>query len=359
MTFSLKEVENMLEYETKYWIVDKSHAQLTVYPQILDAAMWIKRNETVAFPTETVYGLGANALSEAAVAKIFEAKGRPSDNPLIIHIHKQEQLTELVSFVPETAKKLMDTFWPGPITFVLRKHGDVPRSVTAGLSTVAVRMPDHPVALALLEASNLPIAAPSANLSGKPSPTAAEHVLQDLNGRVAGIIDGGPTGIGIESTVLDCTTEIPLILRPGGVTKEELEAVVGQINVDGALLGEGTAPRSPGMKYKHYAPEAPFILVEGSALFLQQLVTKAKMEGKRVGVLTTEENKSLYQADVLLTAGWRSDLGTVTSAIYDVLRTFNTYDVDIIFSESFPRVGVGVALMNRLQKAANGQIVRR
>ncbi|KPB05801.1 L-threonylcarbamoyladenylate synthase [Bacillus sp. CHD6a] len=348
--------------ETKLWAVDKEEPLLNSYPQIVEAASLLKENEVVAFPTETVYGLGANALSDQAVLKIFEAKGRPSDNPLIVHISKLEQLKNLVDNVPESAHKLMDAFWPGPLTLVLPKKEGVSHYVTAGLETLAVRMPDHEVARALMEVSGLPLAAPSANLSGKPSPTTAKHVEEDLIHRIAGIVDGGATGVGLESTVVDCTTEIPVILRPGGVTKEELEKVVGKVDVDPALFSqdEQHKPKSPGMKYTHYAPVAPVYLVEGSESFLQQTITDAQQKGQKVGVLATEETITQINTTDLTTiaCGTKTDLTTVASQLYDGLRAFNATDVDVIFSETFPRDGVGAAIMNRLEKAAGHKFIK-
>lgn len=344
---------------TKKWTVDNADPMKMNYPQLKEAAALLQQEEVVAFPTETVYGLGANALSDQAVQKIFEAKGRPGDNPLIVHITKKEQLTDLVDNLPEVAEKLMQAFWPGPLTLVLKSMDGVSKYVTAGLDTLAVRMPDHPVALALMEVAGLPLAAPSANLSGKPSPTTAAHVDEDLDGKIAGIVDGGPTGVGLESTVVDCTTEIPVILRPGGVTKEQLEAVVGQVEVDPALTSQNQAPKSPGMKYTHYAPVAPVFLVEGGLDFLKETVLRAQNDGKKVGLLVTEETKvELGEAgDVMLTCGTRSDLSTVATNLYDALRAFNSTDVDIIFSETFPMTGVGAAIMNRLDKAAGHKII--
>src|SRR3954465_9353791 len=254
---------------TNVWIVDKYVDNLENNPQVVDAANFLRKNEVVALPTETVYGLGGNAESDEAVVKIFAAKGRPVDNPLIIHIADRSQLSSFVSEVPKTAEKLIDAFWPGPLTIIFKKKdGVLSEKATAGLSTVAVRMPDHPVALALLKSCGLPIAAPSAKSSGKPSPTNAQHVLDDLNGKIAGVIDGGATGIGVESTVIDCTEAIPVILRPGGVTKEQLEAVMGEVRVDAALTDEAARPKAPGMKYQHYAPNAPLFMVSGTTKFL-------------------------------------------------------------------------------------------
>ncbi|WP_191566640.1 L-threonylcarbamoyladenylate synthase [Metabacillus idriensis] len=344
--------------ETKVWIVDNSNDLSLSYPQIAQAAALLMKNEVVAFPTETVYGLGANARSDEAVGKIYKAKGRPSDNPLIVHIATKEQLYEIAADVPEYVEKLIDVLWPGPITFVLPKRTGLSDRVTAGLNTVAVRMPDHPLALALIKEADLPIAAPSANLSGKPSPTRAAHVFDDLDGRIAGILDGGATGVGVESTVLDCTQRFPVILRPGGVTKEQLEELVGKVEVDQALIDEGHTPKSPGMKYTHYAPKAPLTIIDGSLSFFQEVIDSAKSEGKKVGVLATAEQAESYQADVVFICGSRRDMQSVAAGLYEVLRKFDEADVDCIYSESFTSEGVGQAVMNRLLKAAGHRIVK-
>lgn len=344
--------------KTQFWSVDKHVDNIENYPQISQAADLLKKNEVIAFPTETVYGLGGNAESDEAVQKIFEAKGRPSDNPLIIHIAEINQLNRFAKNIPENAKILMGTFWPGPLTLVLNKRdGFLSEKATAGLSTVAVRMPDHPVALAVIKESGLPIAAPSANRSGKPSPTTAKHVADDLDGRIAGIVDGGPTGVGVESTVLDCTEPVPVILRPGGITKEQIEKVIGPVKVDPALLDTGQAPKSPGMKYRHYAPNAPFYLVDGSREYIQKLIKEKQTEGLKAGVLTTEDGKRFYDAYLVLACGNRSNLETVASSLYETLRKFNDSEVDIIFSEVFPEEGVGQAIMNRLLKAAGHRVL--
>ena len=345
----------MYKLKTSVIKIDHLTAQ---HEEIKKAASLLKVNEVVAFPTETVYGLGANAKSEEAVRKIFKAKGRPSDNPLIIHIANQNQLEELVTSIPEQAKMLMEVFWPGPLTFIFPKSNGLSETATAGLDTVAIRMPDHPVALALIEAANLPIAAPSANLSGKPSPTSAEHVYKDMVGRIRCIIDGGETGVGVESTVLDCTADIPMILRPGGITKEQIEAVIGEVRIDPALHNDEAAPKSPGMKYTHYAPNAPFVLVDGSSLVLQGLVDKKRKEGYKVGVLTTNEMKNAYSADVIISCGNREDLASVAAGLYEALRKFDDKEVDFIYSEVFSREGIGEAIMNRLTKAAGNTILK-
>ncbi|HFK1789206.1 TPA: L-threonylcarbamoyladenylate synthase [Bacillus pacificus] len=342
---------------TNMWVVDNVVERKKYYPQLQEAAKLLRENEAIAFPTETVYGLGANAMNDEAIAKIFEAKGRPSDNPLIVHIGTKSQLDGIVKEIPPVAEKLMEHFWPGPLTIILPRKEGISEKVTAGLNTVGVRMPDHPVALALIEEANVPVAAPSANRSGRPSPTLASHVYEDLNEKIAGIVDGGATGVGVESTVIDCTSAVPTILRPGGITKEQLESVIGTVSLDPALKDEKEKPKSPGMKYTHYAPKAPLSIVEGSREFIQSLADEKKEEGFKVGVLTTEEYQHVYNADVVLSCGVRSDLASVATKLYDVLRTFDASEVDVIFSESFPNEGIGNAIMNRLTKAAGHQII--
>lgn len=346
--------------ETKFWVVSQDVNDPQGYPHIMEAADFLASDEVVAFPTETVYGLGANAKSEEAVKKVYEAKGRPSDNPLIVHVASESQLDEFVMDIPPVAKRLMKEFWPGPLTLILKcKLGQLAKSVTAGLDTVAVRMPNHPVALSLIKASGLPIAAPSANTSGKPSPTTANHVKDDLDGRIAGIVDGGSTGVGVESTVLDCTVEIPVILRPGGVTKEQLELIIGQVREEVALSKKDETPKAPGMKYTHYAPKAPLTLVKGTPDFVQKLIDKKRTEGFKVGVLVAEENKSFYQADYVVTPGTLADLSTVATGLYEALRQFDQYPVDLIYSEVFPTEGIGKAIMNRLFKAAGQKLIEQ
>ncbi len=322
---------------------------------IKEAALWIKKGDVIAFPTETVYGLGANALNEEAVKKIFMAKGRPSDNPLIVHIAEEAQLDALVSLVPTKAQRLIDAFWPGPLTLIFKKKAAVAPIVTANLETVAVRMPVHPVARRLLKETALPVAAPSANLSGKPSPTQASHVLHDLDGRIAGILDGGATGVGLESTVIDCTKEPPVLYRPGGVTKEEIEAIIGPIRVDAVLQSPEETPASPGMKYTHYAPAGTLYLVSDRTK-INDLVSAAIKDGKRVGVLTTEEHEDSYDAHVTVACGRRSDLASVANELYHSLRTFDEEGIEVIYAETFSLEGLGIAIMNRLEKAARAVI---
>jgi L-threonylcarbamoyladenylate synthase len=342
---------------TEVWKVDATSADLKNTKEIQDAAKMLQEGEVVAFPTETVYGLGANALSEEAVAKIYEAKGRPSDNPLIIHISNLEQIDEVICCMPYTARKLTDVFWPGPLTVILPKSEDLNYKVTGGLETVAVRMPDHPISKALIEVAGVPIAAPSANLSGKPSPTEAGHVLEDMDGRVAGIVDGGPTGVGVESTVIDTTSGQVVLLRPGSITRAQLEEVLGDKVIDPSPADSEGAPKSPGMKYRHYSPQAPLQLVPGGPEELQKLITAAKAEGKAVGVLATEESAPAYRelADVVSVAGERSNLETVAHSLYNALRNFDHFELDVIYSEVFPAEGIGEAIMNRLTKAAGSK----
>jgi L-threonylcarbamoyladenylate synthase len=325
------------------------------------AAQWIKKNELVAFPTETVYGLGANGLNPEAAAKIYAAKGRPSDNPLILHISKIEQLEPLVTGISESARKAMKAFWPGPMTVVLKKSELVPLGTTGGLSTVAVRMPNHPIALELISKSECPIAAPSANLSGRPSPTKAEHVYEDMKGKIPCILDGGMVGIGIESTIVDFSEDKPMILRPGFITKEMLESVIGEeVLIDPAVLDskklEKTAPKAPGMKYKHYAPKANMILVSGKEEQVIDYINKKTQEahnrGERVGVIGTDETVGAYQADVILSIGRQDSDETIAHHLYDVLRQFDHEEVDLIYSQVFETGKNGFAIMNRLTKAA-------
>ena len=316
---------------------------------IEEAAALLRNKEVVAFPTETVYGLGADATCDEAVLKIFAAKGRPGDNPLIVHIGDTSQLDTVVSEVSDTAQRLMDVFWPGPLTVILPKHAGLSANVTAGLTSVGVRMPAHPVALELLRVAGLPIAAPSANVSGRPSPTKAAHVADDLDGKIAGIVDGGMAEIGLESTVIDCTVTPPLILRPGAVTKEEVEAVIGPVRVAESQKHMTAAPKSPGMKYTHYAPKAPMAMVKGSEAFFRQVIQEARDRGQRVGILVAQEHAKTYEADVVLIC--------TANRLYDALRAFDESQVDVIYSESFDEAGIGEAIMNRLQKASGHCVI--
>ncbi len=343
---------------TKLLKVDQFHIDENL---IAEAAQWIRQEELVAFPTETVYGLGANGLVPEAAAKIYAAKGRPSDNPLILHISDLSQLEPLVTEIPPAARKAMDAFWPGPMTVILNKKEIVPDGTTGGLSTVAVRMPNHPVALALISASGCPVAAPSANTSGRPSPTKAEHVYEDMNGKIPCILDGGMVGIGIESTIIDFTGTHPMILRPGFITPEMFEEVIGEeVTIDPAVLDsnklKGLAPKAPGMKYKHYAPKADLLLVSGDiddvVGYINKKTEEAHEKALRVGIIGTDDTVSLYHGDVILSIGTRDSDDTIAQNLYDVLRQFDHEDVDVIFSQVFDSGENGFAIMNRLTKAA-------
>jgi L-threonylcarbamoyladenylate synthase len=320
----------------------------------------------VAFPTETVYGLGANALDAEAVKGIFAAKGRPVDNPLIVHIASLEQLEDLVSEVPEEVKILSEKFWPGPLTLVLKKQKVVPDVTTGGLDTVAIRFPDHKLAIDLLKTSQLAVAAPSANLSGRPSPTTAQHVVKDLAGRIDAIIDGGETGIGVESTVLSLTAEEAILLRPGGVTYEELKEVLGEVKIDSAVEAElevdSKIALAPGMKYKHYSPKADVILIEGEskeiAKKINDVADQYKTEGLEIGIMTTKENYDFYNCDQIKVMGSRESFSEISSNLFKLLREFDEIEVDIILVEGLPTEGLGLAIMNRLRKAAGYQIIK-
>lgn len=324
--------------------------------ELKQAAEVIRNGGLVAFPTETVYGLGGDATNPDASREIYKAKGRPSDNPLIVHIGDFFQLEEIVEMVPQQARDLADRFWPGPLTMVLPKNEKIPYETTGGLDTVAIRMPNHPVALDFIRESGCMIAAPSANTSGRPSPTLAEHVWEDLEGRIPVILDGGQVGIGIESTIIDLTEEVPVILRPGFITKEMLAEVVGEVKMDPGLENSKTPPKAPGMRYRHYAPKAELTLVEGEEKDvvdkINSLTNEAVATGLKVGVIATEETKACYKKGQVVSIGSRDDEAEVARQLYKVLRDFDAMDVDVIYSESFSDAGVGHAIMNRLLKAA-------
>jgi len=348
---------------TKYielpnWQEEGSEPKLTEAVQ--EPAEIIRSGGLVAFPTETVYGLGANGLDAEAAKKIYEAKGRPSDNPLILHIAEMETLSGIVKEIPEMAVKLAEKFWPGPLTMIFPKADCVPDGTTGGLPTVAVRMPEHPVALALIRSAGVPIAAPSANTSGRPSPTEAEHVREDMDGRIDCILDGGAVGIGLESTIVDVTGEEPVILRPGYITKEMLEEVLGRVEVDPVIVADkpdpNLKPKAPGMKYRHYAPKADMLICEGAedavVSYINERTEAAHREGKRVGVLATDTTKERYQADLILSVGDRERDETIAHNLFQVLRSFDEAEVDEIYSESFVDARLSMAIMNRLLKAA-------
>ena len=386
--------------ETKRIIIeDRNHIK---DEELKEAASILRSGGLVAFPTETVYGLGGNALDEDAARKIYAAKGRPSDNPLIAHVSCVEEVEPLVKEIPEAGRKLMEAFWPGPLTMIFPKSEKVPYGTTGGLDTVAIRMPDDPVANRLIALAGVPVAAPSANTSGRPSPTTADHVWQDMNGRVEMIIDGGPVGIGVESTIVDVSSAVPSVLRPGAITMEMLAEVLGEVSVDPAILGPLSAdvrPKAPGMKYKHYAPKADLTLVEPGTgteresgaeqvtgaeqktgadrntgadpetgldeTQLQAMICKVrelsreKIEaGYKVGVICTDESRGCYTDGEVRSIGARKSQASVAHNLYALLREFDDLGVDYIFSESFPKDHLGQAIMNRLSKAAGYKIVK-
>ena len=313
----------------------------------------------MAFPTETVYGLGGNGLDGTACEKIYIAKGRPSDNPRILHISEFEELNPIVREISPAAQKLMDAFWPGPLTMVFPKSDIVPEKATGGLDTVAVRFPNHPVARAIIKAAGLPIAAPSANSSGKPSPTRASHVEFDLNGKIDMIVDGGAAEWGLESTIVDVSGEVPMILRPGAVTKEMMEEVVGTVEIDPAILQKPAAdlkPKAPGMKYTHYSPKAEVILVKGETTAvvdeINRLAAEDMAHGLKTGVMATEETKDLYKADIILSLGSRERPEEIGANLFKYLRKFDFLGAERVYSEVFSEEGEGMAIMNRLNKAA-------
>lgn len=351
----------------------------TMEEQLIKPAKMLAAGKTVAFPTETVYGLGANALSESAVDAIYEAKGRPSDNPLIVHIASLEMLDELAEEIKPYAIKLMEAFWPGPITFVVRKKSHVPYKVTGGLETVGVRMPSHPVALALISLSGVPVAAPSANLSGKPSPTDVKYVLQDMSGRVDCIVDGGDSHVGLESTVLDVTGDVPVILRPGKITREMIVECIGACEVDPALNNRSEhdlVPKSPGMKYRHYAPDAEVNVYSGDRMSViktfYNIIIEAIESGKHIGVMIFEEDalvlEKLLDADPvfrrfkdqvhLMREGSSKELDTFARNLFKDLRKLDELGADVILVHGVSENELGHAIMNRLEKASEGRVFK-
>lgn len=324
----------------------------------------IRSGGLVAFPTETVYGLGGDALNPEASGKIYAAKGRPSDNPLIIHICKLEDITKIVSDFPENARRLAEEFWPGPLTMVLPKADIVPKQTTGGLDTVAVRMPVDPTALAFIEAAGGYVAAPSANVSGRPSPTEAKYVVEDMNGRIEMILDDGDVEIGIESTIVDLTGEVPMLLRPGFITLTMLQDVLGHVEVDKTILDGDCLdkPKAPGMKYKHYAPKGELTIVTGAAdaviTRINEFAEEAICRGEKTGIIATDETMGQYRAHSVKSAGKRSDEVSIARNLYRLLREFDDEEVTVIYSESFADGGIGQAVMNRLLKAAGHKILQ-
>lgn len=347
--------------ETQVRTLDYNH----IDPEIMkEAGDIIRAGGLVAFPTETVYGLGGDALNPESSKKIYAAKGRPSDNPLIVHIEERTALYAIAEEVPEKAEKMMDAFWPGPLTMIFRKKDRVPYETTGGLDTVAVRMPSDAIAAAFIRAAGGYIAAPSANLSGRPSTTTAAHVVEDLSDRIEMILDGGQAVIGLESTIVDMTAEPPVILRPGAITRDMIEVVIGAVEIDKAIIApnSGIKPKAPGMKYRHYAPRADLTIVEGSrdkvVETMNQMALEAEGNGKKVGIIATDETAKRYPHGIVKSLGARSHEEEIAQHLFEVLRQFDDTDVDCIFSESFEDAAIGAAIMNRLLKAAGHKIVR-
>lgn len=330
---------------------------------ISEAAKCLINGGLVAFPTETVYGIGANALSDEAVKKIYIAKGRPSDNPLIAHIHDIKEVGKYAVDIPPVAYKIMDKFWPGPLTIIFKRSNLISDTITGGLNTIALRIPSNEIARQLIAEANIPIAAPSANISGRPSPTDVNHVIEDLEGKVDIIIDGGPTDIGLESTVLDVTTTIPTILRPGKITKNMLEAVIGEVRLDDALTisDHNIIPRAPGMKYKHYAPKGRLILVEGEEdLSIKQInkwVKEKEASGHKVAIISTSENVDQYQCHIVKIIGSKDNHDQIAANLFAILRQMDEENIEFIYTRAFIEEDIGFATMNRLTKAAGNKKV--
>ncbi|MBP3350964.1 MAG: threonylcarbamoyl-AMP synthase [Lachnospiraceae bacterium] len=352
--------------ETKILKIDAEKEEFTPLEEqaLQEAGEIIKSGGLVAFPTETVYGLGGDGLNKESSRKIYAAKGRPSDNPLIIHIANMEALDYIVEEVTQEAQKIARAFWPGPLTMILRKSENVPEETTGGLQTVAVRMPSNKVACKLIEYGGGYIAAPSANLSGRPSPTVAKYVVEDMNGRIDMIIDGGEVGIGLESTIIDLTVTPPQILRPGYITQAMLNEVLGNVDVDKTILDDktGQAPKAPGMKYRHYAPKGELTIVAGESPqvvdYINRMTAEMMQMGKKVGVIASLENLEKYGAEIVKSAGSREDEEAVAHNLYRILREFDDEGAEIIFSEAFADGTLGQAIMNRLLKAAGHKMVK-
>lgn len=346
--------------ETKVAIITNIEKDIVF---IEEAAKTIEKGGIVAFPTETVYGLGADALNEDAVKKIFIAKGRPQDNPLIVHVNSKD-ISELVKEVPPIAQELINKFWPGPLTIILEKKDIIPDVTSANLNTIGIRMPKSDIALKLIELSGRPIAAPSANISGRPSPTEVERCVEDLNGRVDYIIGGESSDIGVESTIVDCTVNPPLILRPGGVTLEMLREIDSNIEIDKALKLKPSAdlkPKAPGMKYRHYAPKASLKIIRGknekTIEIIQKMLENYIEKNNKVAILTTDENINKFNKGEIISLGSEKDLTQIAKNLFEALRQCDDLGVQLILCQGFEEKGVGVAIMNRLNKAAGYDII--
>lgn len=344
--------------KTKIIKIDKDKFNKT---ELEEASNIIKKGGIVAFPTETVYGLGADGLNEESVKKIYLAKGRPSDNPLILHIGGVDQLYSLAAEVSDLALKCIEEFWPGPLTIIFKKKDTVPGIITGGGDSVAIRMPESSIARELINLSQRPIAAPSANISGKPSPTSASHVIEDMDGKIDMIIDGGQTGIGLESTVLDLSVERPIILRPGGVSYTDLKKIIPNLIEDKANLKSKEVPKSPGQKYRHYAPRAEMIVFQGKidhiVSAINKEIEKYSLQGKKVGVMATDETYKEYSKAIVKTMGTREDKKTIAANFFKILRDFDNLQIDIILTEAVDLDDIGKAIMNRMMKASSGNII--
>ena len=346
--------------QTKIVKMEEDHIEKQVIAQ---AGNILKKGGLVAFPTETVYGLGGDALNQESSKKIYAAKGRPSDNPLIVHISRLDALYSIVEEVPEHALRLAEAFWPGPLTMILRKSSKIPYETTGGLDTVAVRMPQSEIARAMIEAGGGYVAAPSANISGKPSPTQAKYVAEDMDGKIEMILDGGAVCIGLESTIVDLTEEIPIILRPGYVTKDMLEKVLGNVEMDKTVLSKDSKvrPKAPGMKYRHYAPKGELTIVSGEpeevVKAINRLCREKQALGVKTGVIAVEETKRQYNASVVKCAGKRRDEEAIARSLYTILREFDDEEVAVMYSESFVGGEMSQAIMNRLLKAAGHRVI--
>lgn len=323
----------------------------------------IKNGGLVAFPTETVYGLGGDALNPESSRRIYAAKGRPSDNPLIVHIADFKDLQTIVSYVPDSARVLARHFWPGPLTMIFKKSEAIPFETTGGLDTVAVRFPSDPVAQAFIREAGGYVAAPSANTSGRPSPTSGKRVFEDMQGRIEMLLDSGDCQIGLESTIVDLTEDIPVILRPGYITEEMLETVLQRVDVDQTILSaaSGIAPKAPGMKYRHYAPKGELAIVSGQSAkvisYVNEQLAKAQEAGRRAGVIATDETIDAYLNCVKKSVGSRGDEPSIARRLYEILREFDEEDVEVMYSEAFDNTGMGQAIMNRLLKAAGHKVI--
>ena len=362
MKAGVKKLYNRGNMRTEVVKIDEKNIDTEAKRNLEKAGNILRNGGLVAFPTETVYGLGGDALNPESSKKIYAAKGRPSDNPLIVHIYRTEDLAPITKSVPQAAYDLAQAFWPGPLTMILNKSDKVPYETTGGMDTVAIRMPSNRIAAEMIRTGGGFIAAPSANTSGRPSPTLAQYCIEDLDGKIEMIIDGGQVGIGLESTIVDLTVDVPMILRPGYITYEMLQKILGKVQIDRTII-DGTStqkPKAPGMKYKHYAPKGDLTIVEGIqenvVAYINNMAAQKKAAGEKVGVISTDDTFSRYHADYVRSAGSRSDEETIARELFHILREFDDEHVTVMYSESFDDRGIGQAIMNRLLKAAGHHV---